>query len=494
MKLLSSVILAREIHSSRFILEQNLGVVRDTYVSNKLVVGGPYSLSYNLRFMNQLIDSHEIVPEVSHRVHGCNGTELVETVKKINLDLETSFEQIFKELGNEYEKSRIDRGVPAVLLAGAVPVVTHAATKLVDWLFDRSKSKKESEFRKELEREQKLLKQRIIESTVELCAIQKEARESRLIQIGQELLKNLKTDIRAQLGQLLSGILPNEHKVQACVAVNSKISTFDCVRLVKSHGVEFEIEEIAYLMENEGLVRLRVKIPLVLEVLKGNRYHAVGTPRTVNGQNWLMKPVVPDFLSLEGVAYKFHGEQSFHIFLQDLERNALFDSDCVEQVTTERDGSCDVIGTRIYSDFIIQEIEGKNFLINFTKCSQIGCDSKSLTKHFESGIHEISLQRSILNCNSVRLDLCHEPLIEIEKVSFSNYSAFLNIIQPRVNTLEQPIWDTDNTLESIQVGPGLSLRICLIFIMCTSIVSVCIGGFVFYRRFKRFTRPKITAF
>ena len=494
MKLLPTLLLSREIFSSRFTLEKNLGVIKDTYVASKLVTSGPYSLSYNLRFMNQLIDSREIVPEVSHRVTGCNGTELVETVSKINVDLQKSFKEIFMDLGTEYQKSRENRGVPAVVLAGAVPVVAHAATKVVDWIFDRSKAKKENQFRKELEKEQKLLKQRIIESTVELCAIREDARHQRLIKIGQELLKNLKTDIRAQLGKLISGILPNEHKVRACLAVNKKLSSFDCVRLVKFTDVEFEIEEIAYLMENEGLVRLTVRIPLVLEVLKGNKIFSVGVPRTVNGQNWLMRPLVPDFLSLENVAYKFHGPQNFHIRIQDLERNAIFDPDCVARESTGRDGSCDVVGTRIYSDFIIEEIQGMNFLVNFVPCSQIGCDSKTLATNFEPGIHEISLQRTILQCDSVRLDLCHEPVVETEKVSHSNYSAYLNIKQPRANSLEQPIWDVDNSLENIHVGPGLSLRVCLIIIMSTTLLTIIIGGIFFYKRFKRFTRPKITAF
>ena len=52
---------------------------------------------------------------------------------------------------------------------------------------------------------------------------------------------------------------------------------------------EYLIEEIGLVSENEGLIQLRLEVPVVSTVIRGYAFHSIGTPYTDgDGNKWML--------------------------------------------------------------------------------------------------------------------------------------------------------------------------------------------------------------
>ena len=489
--------------SPDFYVNKNLGYARSNTPSTKLVVGTSVPVRYNLRYQNSLISQEEIVADIGERIVSCDTESLTLAIEKINDLLSEKFETIFSQLADEV-KSRADRAVPAWAIQGAVsvavPLLTKAGSHIVDWVFGKRQKKKNS--RTELERQQALATKFIQESTLELCSLSESVKKQRINDIGSNLLRTLENELQLNLVDIASDDLPTRHIINACMTVNTMLSSGQCISLIKGSRskVSYRIETIELVSENEAVVSMVLQVPIVSRVLKGYSYINVGKPHsTADGEKWLLYADIPSMKLLSGEYIKFHtfSPEEQVIPIEDVQYDFSFDEDCVKGGNSnERDGTCDVYSKRVFSDISVKRLHNFQLMATFQSCYVKDCASESGNTLLESGVHALLFEGKIIQCSQSTFDLCQEPTFEHLEIRAENYSVPINYIHRHMDQIDISIFDEDNYLEQSKVG-FLSLRVTLISLIFGAFISICVFVFIFLRKIghvKKYTLGAIQAY
>ena len=486
-----------------FYVNKNLGYARSNTPSTKLVVGTSVPVRYNLRYQNSLISKEEIVSDIGERIVACDTEDLIDAIEKINDLLSNKFETIFKELAIEI-KSRADRAVPAwVIQAGvsvAVPLLTKAGSHILEWVIGTKREKPVS--RSELERQQALATKWIKESTLELCALSASTRKQRINDIGLNLIRKLESELQLSLVDLASDDLPTRHIINACMTVNSMLSSGQCISLIKESRskVTYRIETIELVEENEAVVSLILQVPIVSRVLKGYDYINVGKPHlTADGAKWLLLANIPSMQLLNGEYVKLHmsSPEEQVVQIENVEFNFSFDEDCVKDgKSNERDGTCDVISKRVFSEISMQRLHNFQLMATFRSCYIKDCTSESGSTLLEGGVHALAFEGKNVQCGQSSFDLCREPTFEHLEISADNYSVPINYIPRHLDQIDISLFDEDNNLERSKVGP-VSLRVLLITLIISAPISLLLIFYLFWKKIwpvKKFSLGAIRAY
>ena len=475
-------------------VNQELGYARDLIPKSVFVIGSTSRVNYSIRYSNSLI-GEEIVENISHTLIACPVEDINSEIERLNDRLSEKFQSIFKNLHEEVSKNRHNRGVGAVIagklaMEVAAPLVGKATGKIIDWFFG-NKNEKEINVRQEIERSQALTKKWLRESTVELCSMTENMRRDKLTSIAFELLKKLEFELLESLVDIASGQLAQRHGVHACQQLNSELNSAECMLIIRENPISYQIENIELVGDNEGLLSLQLEIPLVVDTIRGFELYKIGVPKIINGQNWLLKPVIPDMKTVSGNFVSFHSQTKvqYTVPLSLVEFDPKFDADCFES-STSVDNECDVLPERVFSDVVMQRTREVQLIATFVDCHQSQCSKNRHSITLTPGLQSVVLSGTTLTCGSMHVNQCSEPSVVVSDVIYNNYTRPLNLIHPIPRILPLPLTDSDHILEQVTIYPGFSLRWVLLISSVTALLSVALTLYIVFSKLHKFKQNR----
>ena len=469
-------------------LNSEMGFAKSEHKEKLLITNGVFPVEFNLKFTNQLINSEEATKLSKIGDMECNGLKIDKLINEINVQISDTFYSAFEPLVVDLKaKERTGRGI---MVAAGIQLGLSVAEKLIgksiDFLFDFRKRTTEHAVM-DLQASLHTIRNDLKLSAVELCTLGKTVLEEKINRIAMELSLSIESQIKSEIQKLYFGELNNKYKLSACLALNEDASKYDCLKIIRSNDFTFKVIAIDILNE-EAIIQLQILTPILSKIVIGHRIFNIGIPVIENENNFLVKGLIPDFITSQN-ELKFNTKLKFQVIEENFVMSKpKIDRDCFEN-NTHSDNMCDATIERTTANYIIKHINGYTILINFIQCSYTERDAIDEPKFLNMGTHIVQFNYGFLTCGEERLSFNHKSIHLRKHVAYSNYKIEFNFVEKELfNAYNKNILDQDHILSQVSVIPHISLRVIIICILILLVIFTATIFVLFYLKVKKIHR------
>ena len=456
-------------------INSDMGFAKNNQKEKILVTNGVFPVEFNLQFKNKLIDINEATQVSKIGDWECNNFKIREFIEKINFQITEAFESAFEPLVMDLKsKDRKERG--ALAAAGihmGMAVADKLIGKAVDFLFDSRRRKMEHTVT-ELQASLHTIKNDLKLSALELCTFGKNLLEEKINRIALELSMSIENQIKREIQKLYFGELDNKYKLSACLALNNDASKYDCLKLIRSKNFVFNILAIDR-QNDQASIQLQILTPILSKTILGHRIFNLGIPMTQDKNNFLVKGLMPDFITAQN-EYTFDKPPVYQVIEQSLLISSpKIDRDCFLN-TTDSDKKCDAIVTPTTANYLIEHINGYTILINFVECSYTKMNSIDEPQFLNVGTHLVTFDLGFLTCAEERISFGHNSIHFRKHVSYSDYKTEFNFVEKDLflNMYNKNIIDNDHLLSQVPIFPYVSFRIVIIILLIVLLIVLIV--------------------